>query len=61
LGASRENLFSHVMKGNIPLEVAQKSSATVILVQYNSINAKSVRIVESEEGPGRVLATDFFT
>jgi len=61
LGASRESLFSHVIKGNIPLEVALKSSATVILVQYNSINAKAVRIVESDEGTGRVLATDLFT
>lgn len=60
LGASRESLFSHVIKGNIPLEIAQKSPATVILVQYNSINAKAVRIVESEEGKGRVLTTDIF-
>ena len=60
LGASRESLFSHVIKGNIPLEVAQRSSATVILVQYNSINAKSIRIVDSEDGKDRVITTEIF-
>ncbi len=58
LGASRESLFSHVIKGNIPLEVAQRCPATVILVQYNSINAKAVRIADSEDGADRVLTTD---
>ncbi len=33
LGASREGLFSHVIKGNIPLEVIQHSDATILLVQ----------------------------
>ncbi|MEM1281650.1 MAG: universal stress protein, partial [Cyanobacteria bacterium P01_H01_bin.152] len=60
LGASRESLFSHVIKGNIPLEVVQKCAATVILVQYNSINAKAVRIVESEDGAERELTTELF-
>jgi CIC family chloride channel protein len=58
LGASRESLFSHVIKGNIPLEVAQRSDATVILVQYNSINAKAIRIVDSEDGKDRVITTE---
>lgn len=58
LGASRESLFSHVMKGNIPLEVVQKCPATVILVQYNSINAKAIRIADSEEGTTPTLTTD---
>lgn len=49
VGASRESLFSHVIKGNIPLEVAQHSEATVILVQHNSINAKPFRLLDSEE------------
>ena len=39
LGASREGLFSHVIKGNIPLEVAQSSDATIILVQCNTVNS----------------------
>ncbi|RZM75473.1 chloride channel protein [Leptolyngbya iicbica] len=60
VGASRESLFSHVIKGNIPLEVAQRSSATVILVQYNSINAKAIRIVDSEDGKDRVITTEIF-
>ncbi|NEQ44622.1 MAG: CBS domain-containing protein [Leptolyngbya sp. SIOISBB] len=58
LGASRESLFSHVMKGNIPLAVAQKCPATVILVQYNSINAKAVRIADSDDGAPPILTTD---
>ncbi|MEM6521173.1 MAG: chloride channel protein [Cyanobacteria bacterium P01_C01_bin.70] len=51
LGASRESFFSHVIKGNIPLEVALKSSATVIWVQYNSLSTKSVRIPDSADRP----------
>lgn len=57
LGASRESLFSHVIKGNIPLDVAQKCPATVILVQYNSIKAKAVRIADSEETPDGLSPT----
>ncbi|MGD1862282.1 MAG: chloride channel protein [Leptolyngbyaceae cyanobacterium] len=49
LGASRESFFSQVIKGNIPLEVALKSSATVIWVQYNSLSTKSVRISDGGE------------
>ena len=41
LGASREGLFSQVIKGNIPLEVAQNSDATIILVQHNTLNVRS--------------------
>jgi CIC family chloride channel protein len=33
MGASREGLFSHVLNGNIPLEIAQASRATLILVR----------------------------
>jgi CIC family chloride channel protein len=49
LGASREGLFSHVLKGNIPLEVAYHSDSTVLLVQNNFVNARSVRIPNSED------------
>ncbi|MGF1461326.1 MAG: chloride channel protein [Leptolyngbyaceae cyanobacterium] len=49
LGASREGLFSHVIKGNIPLEVAYRSSATVILVQHNSVNAEPARLLSRDE------------
>jgi CIC family chloride channel protein len=52
LGASREGLFSHVVKGNIPLEVASHSQATVLLVQNTFINARSVRMANSEETTG---------
>jgi len=52
LGASREGLFSHVLKGNIPLEVAHHSQSTVLLVQNNFVNARSVRISNSEENTG---------
>jgi len=38
VGASREGLFSHVIKGNIPLEIAHASRATVVLVQHNTLN-----------------------
>jgi CIC family chloride channel protein len=33
LGVSREGLVSQVLKGNIPLEIAQLSEATLVLVQ----------------------------
>jgi CIC family chloride channel protein len=33
LGASRENLLSQVIKGNIPLEIAQNTDITVILLR----------------------------
>ena len=52
LGASREGLFSHVINGNIPLEVAHHSRATLVLVQNNSINARPIRIANSEENTG---------
>ncbi|MEL7316366.1 MAG: chloride channel protein [Cyanobacteria bacterium J06559_3] len=53
LGASREGLFSHVIKGNIPLEVVQNSQATVILVQHNTLNSGSVGVpVEAMESMG---------
>lgn len=35
LGASREGLFNQVLRGNIPIEIAQHSRATIILVQHN--------------------------
>ncbi len=44
LGASREGLFSHVMKGNIPLEVIQHSHTNIILVQYNTVNSVTVEV-----------------
>ncbi|ASC70749.1 hypothetical protein XM38_016950 [Halomicronema hongdechloris C2206] len=34
LGASRENLLSQVLHGNIPLEIAQTTDCTVILVRH---------------------------
>lgn len=37
LGASRESLFNQVIKGNIPLEIAHASDATILLVQYNTV------------------------
>lgn len=40
LGASRESLFSHVVKGNIPLDVAYHSRATVLLIQHNAIGSQ---------------------
>ncbi len=49
VGASREGLFSQVLKGNIPLEVSYHSRATVLLVQNNFVNAKSVRIFNAED------------
>lgn len=49
VGASREGLFSQVLKGNIPLEVSYHSQATVLLVQNNFVNAKSVRIPDSDD------------
>ena len=57
LGTSREGLFSHVIKGNIPLEVLQNSDATIILVQHNAMNRSSAMpeaSMESEplEGSG---------
>jgi chloride channel protein, CIC family len=33
LGASRENLLSQVLKGNVPLEIAQQTDITVILLR----------------------------
>lgn len=39
LGASREGLFSHVIKGNIPLEIAAASDATILLIQYNTASS----------------------
>lgn len=33
LGASRENLLSQVIKGNVPLEIAQQTEITVILLR----------------------------
>ena len=33
LGASRENLLSQVIKGNVPLEIAQQTDITVILLR----------------------------
>jgi CIC family chloride channel protein len=33
MGASRENLMSKVLRGNIPLEIAQKTDITVILLR----------------------------
>jgi CIC family chloride channel protein len=33
MGASRENLVSKVLKGNIPLEIAQKTEITIILLR----------------------------
>lgn len=50
LGASREGLFSQVIKGNIPLEVAHRSRSTVILVQHNATNTpKSQRLAENPD------------
>jgi chloride channel protein, CIC family len=36
VGASRESLLNQVIKGNIPLEIAEKSKATVVLVRKSS-------------------------
>jgi CIC family chloride channel protein len=33
LGASRENLLSQVIKGNVPLEIAQQTDITIILLR----------------------------
>ena len=33
MGASRENLMSQVLRGNIPLEIAQKTDITIILLR----------------------------
>jgi CIC family chloride channel protein len=33
LGASRENLLSQVLKGNVPLEIADQTEATIILLR----------------------------
>ncbi|PSR19669.1 chloride channel protein, partial [filamentous cyanobacterium CCP3] len=33
LGASRENLLSQVIKGNVPLEIAQQTNITIILLR----------------------------
>jgi CIC family chloride channel protein len=33
LGASRENLLSQVLKGNVPLEIAQQTDITIILLR----------------------------
>jgi chloride channel protein, CIC family len=33
LGASRENLLRQVIKGNVPLEIAQQTDITVILLR----------------------------
>jgi CIC family chloride channel protein len=56
LGASREGLFSHVIKGNIPLEVAQQSSATILLVQHNALKNFS-----AERLPNSADSTDSLT
>jgi len=37
LGASRENLLSQVLHGNIPVEIAQNTRCTVILVRHAGI------------------------
>ncbi|NER84904.1 MAG: universal stress protein [Leptolyngbya sp. SIO1D8] len=42
LGASREGLFSHVIKGNIPLEIAHSSRATILLVQHTTFNTSPI-------------------
>ncbi|MEM9502566.1 MAG: chloride channel protein [Cyanobacteria bacterium P01_E01_bin.43] len=49
MGASREGLLSHVIKGNIPLEVAYHSTSTVILMQHNSLNDKTLPMPNSLE------------
>ena len=38
MGVSREGRFSHVLNGNIPLEVARLSDATLILVQQSEVD-----------------------
>ncbi|MDB9524972.1 chloride channel protein [Oscillatoria sp. CS-180] len=65
LGASRESLFSHVIKGNIPVEVAYHSKATMLLVQYNSISSQSGtqlagthRMISSPEGASDGLLSE---
>ena len=48
LGASREGLLSHVLKGNIPIEVAQHSECSIILVQKAMANSTLPAEVDSE-------------
>ncbi len=38
LGASRENLLSQVLKGNVPLEVARQTNITVILLRQMEVS-----------------------
>ncbi|MFM7529414.1 MAG: universal stress protein [Nodosilinea sp.] len=33
MGASRENLLSQVLKGNVPLEIAERTDITVMLLR----------------------------
>lgn len=47
LGASREGLFSHVINGNIPIEVAHKSDSAILLVQYNTVTAHPTTLLEA--------------
>jgi len=39
LGASRENLLSQVLKGNVPLEIALQTDLTIILLRQESAEA----------------------
>jgi CIC family chloride channel protein len=42
LGVSREGRVNHVLNGNIPLEIAQLSEATLILVQQSELETPTV-------------------